>query len=325
MKERRQGDHFLVHFVGSATPKAFHTDWAPEFIMAARNLPRGPYPHSADVPGVPQTSGVPESQVKKVIRGTRMLLLQAGLPHCWWPFAMRCFASLNSFADDGGSPAARRHDAVGFSGPLIPFGALAHAMPSGLHRKRNFKKDPPPETRRLSWIYSPGLWQVVREAHVGFRRGFRRSAPFSRARWSDCRVTVHSGRDLRFGEKGPIHFACSSIYRRDNEAVEGTRPCLESEDPAAEDEETRYEAAADYTAGKPDHEVPDHLRGDIADPEAAPSETRPLMREEFPTAVYDEIELLDEEIKSLRHQLEFIPSGRSTREAPNYDSPGLHS
>lgn len=37
----------------------------------------------------------------------------------------------------------------------------------------------------------------------------------------------------------------------------------------------------------------------------------------FPTAVYDDTELLDEDLKSLRHQLEFIPPGHSMHRTPS--------
>ena len=42
------------------------------------------------IPGVPRTNGVAERQVQEVIYGTRVLLCMAGLPACFWPFAM-CF------------------------------------------------------------------------------------------------------------------------------------------------------------------------------------------------------------------------------------------
>lgn len=157
----------LVHFLANV----FHTDRAPEFIMAVRNLPGGPSPHRMGVPGVPQTDGVAESLIKQVIRGMRALLYQAGLPHCWWPFAARCFAALHNFSSDrGSSPMSRRHDGVGSSGPLIPFGALVHAMPSGLHRKRNLKfEPPPPQAGRFPRICGARWRHMVWGVHVGIR------------------------------------------------------------------------------------------------------------------------------------------------------------
>lgn len=103
---------------------------------------------------MPQTNRVAESRIKKVIHCACTLLHLAGLPHCWWPFAARCFAALHNLADDAGSsPIARRHDGAGFGGPLIPCGALVHSIHSGLHRKRNLKAEPPPIKPAVSLGY----------------------------------------------------------------------------------------------------------------------------------------------------------------------------
>ena len=46
-------------------------------------------------PGLPRTNGVAERQVQEVINGTRVLLVKAGLPTSYWPYAMRawCFSN----------------------------------------------------------------------------------------------------------------------------------------------------------------------------------------------------------------------------------------
>ena len=50
--------------------------------------------HDTSVPGQPNTNGVAERQVKEVVHGIRTILVKAGLPNCFWPYAMRhfCFA-----------------------------------------------------------------------------------------------------------------------------------------------------------------------------------------------------------------------------------------
>lgn len=86
--------------------------------------------------------------------------------------------------------------------------------------------------------------------------------------------------------------------------------------PSGAAEDHRHEAAESSTSGKPGREIPERSWGDPGDHGADTSENRPLVREEFPTAVYDGIELLDAEIKNLRHQLECIPSGHSAHGKP---------
>jgi hypothetical protein len=62
--------------------------------------------------------------------GTRTVLLQAGLPPQWWPFAAKffCFAC-NIDESQGPSPWSRRHGATAFKGIRCPFGALVDFLP----------------------------------------------------------------------------------------------------------------------------------------------------------------------------------------------------
>lgn len=46
---------------------------------------------------------------------------------------------------------------------------------------------------------------------------------------ADCRVTMHSGRKLRFDSEQPVEFPCGSLYRRDNTTAEGLQRCIEEE------------------------------------------------------------------------------------------------
>lgn len=132
-----------THFLGHDQPRDFYTGRAPELIAAVQSFPGGPNPRGTSISGVPQTNGIAKSRVKKVIRGAQALLLQAGLPHAWWPYAPRCFAAIHNFVTgDDGPPFGHRHGGHLFSGPLIPCGALAHALPSALHNKRNLKCEP---------------------------------------------------------------------------------------------------------------------------------------------------------------------------------------
>lgn len=70
-----------------------------------------------------------------MIRCTRALLLQVGLPYVWWPYAPRCFAAIHNFVVvDEGSPFANCHEGNALPGPIIPLGALVQAMPNALHK-----------------------------------------------------------------------------------------------------------------------------------------------------------------------------------------------
>lgn len=238
-----------------------------------------------------------------------------GLPHCWRPFRARCYATPRNVATTrGASPIASRHVGDGFAGPLIPLGALVYAIPSGIHRKRNLKFEPPLRPAVfLGYIVQGGgkwfgefLWAFVDDLA---------DRPFySRARWSECRVMVHSGRELRFDAVAEILFPCAELYRRGDDDAAGVRRCLSEAAEADEDShaQARDEARADDLTD--DHRDDD--REDGVGPGGDPSVELHHGREPYPTAVYGEMESLKQEIAPLRHQLEFLPSGQSVHGKP---------
>jgi hypothetical protein len=87
--------------------------------------------HGLATPGMPTTNAEAERSVRAVMEGARTLLVQAGLPHCWWPFAMRfwCFAK-NIAMINGDSAWNKRHGKGHFTGPRWPFGCRVSFMPT---------------------------------------------------------------------------------------------------------------------------------------------------------------------------------------------------
>ena len=111
----------LAHFAGDSTVSLFHSDNSPELLKAVRDLG---WRHSTSTPGVPQSNGVAERAVRKVLEGIRTLLDQAGLPAAFWSYAAKHFChSSNIEVIDGESAWNRRHGKGHFKGPRIPFGS----------------------------------------------------------------------------------------------------------------------------------------------------------------------------------------------------------
>ena len=57
-------------------------------------------------PGVPQSNGVIERANGDIVSGTRALMMQAGLPDCFWRFAASCYCHHENITvdTDGESP-----------------------------------------------------------------------------------------------------------------------------------------------------------------------------------------------------------------------------
>ena len=85
--------------------------------------------HRPAPPGDHASNGLIEGLNRRVEEGARCWLGQAGLPICWWPYAVKHWAFLrNAFVpkDKGDSPYCRRfgHELEGTRGfSRVPFGA----------------------------------------------------------------------------------------------------------------------------------------------------------------------------------------------------------
>ena len=82
-------------------------------------------------PGMPQTNGLIESTNGDILAGTRALLVEAGLPACFWPWAATCYCHHENTTLDaaGSSPWHRRHG-THWEARLIPFGCGVYVKPS---------------------------------------------------------------------------------------------------------------------------------------------------------------------------------------------------
>ena len=128
-----------LDFCGPTQPILFaYVDDSPELAKALEELGTA---NDSSTPGVPRTNGVAERQVQEVVAGTRTMLLQGGLPACFWVYAMRafCFAR-NIDCGSGDSAWNRRHKKGHFKGPIIRFGARVDFLPSPTTKQKESKK-----------------------------------------------------------------------------------------------------------------------------------------------------------------------------------------
>ena len=313
----------LTHFIGHDTVLAFHSDNAKELLKGAQMLRGPPAVHDNGIPGVHQSNSYAEVRVKQVIHGTRAALLAAGLPHVWWPYAARCYAThCNMTEYEGSCPMKERRDEA-FAGKLIPFGALIQAMPSADRQNPHMKFEAPMQPAIfLGYILRDGgRWHG--EYIFAFVDDFAGKSFYRKARWNECRVSIHTGREILFDEAQPVEYPCYAQYIKDNNTVDGVQRCVDlqaeheeveslfGEDPS--DDEGRppaLDGAADADAPPPGQEdlggIPDDLDPAGVDPVPEP----------YPEAVAAELEALQAEIEHDRGALEFIPSGVSSTGRP---------
>ena len=88
-KDTEATEHALRYFLDAHPAKLIYSDNAGNLKKAASNMGMN---HEFSLPGVPKSNGLIERYVQVVLQGTRTLLIQAGLPMCFWPYAAECKA-----------------------------------------------------------------------------------------------------------------------------------------------------------------------------------------------------------------------------------------
>ena len=126
----------LIHFQGQdKSYKKIYTDASKELIAAIKDLGINTLMHDTATPGMPQTNGMAESMVRRVVHGTRAILATAGLPHCYWSLASVCFAMLRNTALTLGDSPWFKYHGEHFKGQRLPFGCLVSFIPSPTSRR----------------------------------------------------------------------------------------------------------------------------------------------------------------------------------------------
>jgi hypothetical protein len=136
-------------------PLLVYTDNSQELIRALTDLG---VVHEKALPYRPQSNGVAERAVRRVLEGSRSVLLQSGLPPPFWSYACRhfCFAH-NISMSDGDSPWNRRFAKGHWKGPKIPFGCLVDFLPISPLRSEKPKFGPNAVPGIfLGYVLSPG-------------------------------------------------------------------------------------------------------------------------------------------------------------------------
>ena len=130
----------LKRFMGSRKVMLAFSDQAPQFVKACRDLK---ITLDTSVPGRKVTNSLAERNIQFLVTATTTCLLEAGLPACYWTFAVTCVSHLLNIEElEDGSAWQKMHKAK-FKGPMIPFGAKVTFKPSDARsRSQDTKFDP---------------------------------------------------------------------------------------------------------------------------------------------------------------------------------------
>ena len=118
----------LRFYLGDVPATCIYSDNSKELTVAIREMD---VIHQTATPHRPQTNAFAERGIRTMLEGTRASLLQAGLPHRFWPMAGRHHAFATAVTDQCNglpSPWWLKHG-KSFDGWVLPFGSLVHYRP----------------------------------------------------------------------------------------------------------------------------------------------------------------------------------------------------
>ena len=112
----------IHQLLGSETCKRWYSDGAPELHAACKDLG---VLHDVATPDRHETNGVVERANRNLIEGTACVLFQSGLPHKYWPDAMKCFCQHHNVHHEveGSKTLWNLRKGTKFEGTLLPFGS----------------------------------------------------------------------------------------------------------------------------------------------------------------------------------------------------------
>jgi len=161
-KSTKEAVRAIKYYEGTkGTLKQLYSDCAPELKAAAAKLE---LVHATSTPYRPKSNTRVELRIQHHTRCARAALLASGLPHRFWPHAVRhCCTSRNvSRRPDGSSTPWELRHGEKFKGKMIPFGAaVTYLRPDKGQRKgaaKKLKYDPSGSKGVfLGWHMAPGI------------------------------------------------------------------------------------------------------------------------------------------------------------------------
>ena len=123
----------LQELAGTDKIKTVYADSYPSYKKAISKIEAN---YEKSIPGIHHSNAIIERCNLDIQMGTRVILAQAGLPYCFWPYASPYYCHVENVIkdEDGNSPWLARHG-QDFTGKLVPFGCGVHFLPSSVRKK----------------------------------------------------------------------------------------------------------------------------------------------------------------------------------------------
>ena len=211
----------VKQFMGRRKIREAYSDDAPQFDKAMKALK---IPMDTSLAGKTKHNSLAERTNQFVLVATTTCLLEAGIPPCFWMYAIRCVSHLLNIEpnDDKVSSWCKLHGEE-FKGKMIPFGALVYFKPSDARAREQQHKFDPMGIPGVFAGYSlgPGLhWS-------------RKYRVWALCDWTkqnlayDAEKPIAKLRTPHYTEKvelkEPLEFPCKAEYERINVTIEGLK------------------------------------------------------------------------------------------------------
>ena len=211
----------VKQFMGRRKIREAYSDDAPQFDKAMKALK---IPMDTSLAGKTKHNSLAERTNQFVLVATTTCLLEAGIPPCFWMYAIRCVSHLLNIEpnDDEVSSWCKLHGEE-FKGKMIPFGALVYFKPSDAGAREQQHKFDPMGIPGVFAGYSlgPGLhWS-------------RKYRVWALCDWTkqnlayDAEKPIAKLRTPHYTEKvelkEPLEFPCKAEYERINVTIEGLK------------------------------------------------------------------------------------------------------
>lgn len=126
--------YHMIHAVGKDEIGLVYSDGGTGILSACSQLNVN---SDQSQPEIHETNGIIEKYNQQVLDCTRVLLVQAGLPPVFWPYAASCYCMLSNIMDKAphedifpGQSKWHARTGIAFTGHVIPFGSAVYYLPT---------------------------------------------------------------------------------------------------------------------------------------------------------------------------------------------------